>query len=182
MVEQPAIWELAIFMNGLMLATNLLPITFTAGFRSDGRMLLTIPFAKDELFADALVLDLLLDAQNAIEKHDFPEARRCVEAALTQHPNSVGARMTSATIDMETGNLARAREQLVELSALKSPEATTLSLANNLAWADFLTDDPAHHAEADDLSAGVIKKFGSAGFALGTRGAVLVWIGKTDEG
>lgn len=181
-VTQPAILELAVFINALMLATNLLPLTFSAGFRSDGRLLLSIPFLAQSELEEVLSADLVLDAQNALERHDLVEARRCMTVALAQNPQAVSLRATCATIEMEAGNYARAREQLLALRAEEPPNLQVrLVLANNLAWLDFLAGDLEHLAEADKLSDEVAEKFGSAAFALGTRGAVLLWMGRVQE-
>jgi tetratricopeptide (TPR) repeat protein len=181
--HEPAAWQLAVLANVMMLGINLLPLSFSAGFRSDGALLLSIPWMRERQLKDLLITHLVLDAMEALERHDLATAARAVEEALGRNPGSLVARTMSATIDMEQGRPAEARAALVAL--LAQHDALTkherLQINNNLAWANFLIGDEALVEEADRLSEEVVREFGSAAFALGTRGAVLLWRGRAAE-
>jgi hypothetical protein len=52
---------------------------------------------------------------------------------------------------------------------------------NNLAWTNFMIGDAALLAEADELSSAVLAQRRNTPFAMGTRGAILGWLGRHDE-
>lgn len=181
-LREPALWSFAIFTNAAMLVTNLFPARLAGGFRTDGLSLLRLPFTKQEELVELLTLDLLHDMQAALDRGDFDSARRLVGQILEQQPRAFGARVARASIELQAGDFVRAREQLAELRAEPPPnEAARFVVANNLAWAHFLSEDEAFREEADALSAESLGHFKSAGFALGTRGAVLTWLGRAEE-
>lgn len=179
----PAVYGLAIVANAMMLIGNLWPITFSAGFRSDGRLMLSLPWMHPATLKEFLTGHFVVDAMSALERHEIDAAMRFTDEALAQYPDSFGARNMKATLNLELGRHAEAREQLVALmrEGDSLDPQQQLILSNNLAWADFMLDDPAHLDEADVLSAKVLKKFDSASFALATRGAILNWRGKSEE-
>ena len=181
-VTRPAIVEIALFWNAIALLTSAIPVTLSSGFRTDGRLLLAIPWMKEAHLAEMLTVDLLLDVQAAIERHDLAVARRCLDEILAQNPSAFAARSAQAAIELEAGDFVRARELLTALRAEPPPdEPSRLVLVNNLAWAHFLSEEPAHLEEAETLSREVWTAMSSAPFALGTRGAVLTWLGRLDE-
>jgi hypothetical protein len=75
-----------------------------------------------------------------------------------------------------------ARTLLTELIADEPPQPRMKLLAqSNLAWTDFMLGEPERLAEADQLSAIVHRQLKRVVFAMGTRGAVLGWLGRHDE-
>ncbi len=181
--EGSAVYLLAMIANLVMLVSNLWPITFSAGFRSDGRLMLSMPWIRSSTLQEILTGHFIVDAMTALERHELVDAMRFADEALAQYPDSFGARNMKATLKMEMGRHAEARDEFVALlgeSNSLDPQQH-LILSNNLAWADFVLDDPTHLEEADAHSGKVFRKFGSASFALATRGAILNWSGKSQE-
>jgi tetratricopeptide (TPR) repeat protein len=178
----PAIVEMLACQSIWLLVFNLLPLPpLRPGFRTDGTQLLQIPIADArEIFEELRVLPAVLEAEELRELDQLDAADSVIRRALETSPDSRVLRVCLALILMSREQLHEARSMMLEL--LKDDESLqALVLRNNVAWIDFLIHDDELRGEADQNSALVLTRFKDVGFALGTRGAVLGWLGRHDE-
>lgn len=177
----PAVAQLLAFESFWMLILNLLPVRLITP-NSDGRQLLHIPFAGDRELAIFRTIPLHLEALECMEEDDFAGAQRALDAADAIQPGSWLVRHDVAVLHINSGRLTEARALLTELIAQEVPQPQAKLLAqNNLAWTDFMLGESELLAEADELSAMVHRQWKRAAFAMGTRGAVLGWLGRHSE-
>jgi hypothetical protein len=174
--------ELLAFANLWMLALNLLPFPFirAAGlFYNDGALLLALPFRSDRMLREVLVAAAVLEAEDKREHGDFDGAEKQLEEALGRVPGSWSIRSSLAVVFLSRRKYADARVIFEELMREEPPSRSMrLVIENNLAWTYFLMRSEELKSEADRLAAGVHKKLRRAGWAMGTRGAVLLWKGE----
>lgn len=186
MVTRPAVAPLIGFASFWLLVWNLLPNRRRAPSPpSDGLLLLRIPRMTDRELAGLLAAPPV-DAQIA-EAADPDAELRAIEAQLERAPIE---RTASAWESRGmVGYLHIHREQLDEaravfLELLEQPPPTpehAWLVRNNLAWTDFRLRRPELQAEADQHSAAVLEHLPGVPFAMGTRGAVLRWMGQHRE-
>lgn len=178
----PAILELIAFHTIWSLVLNVLPLQVFVGhgFRNDGTQLLRIPRVHDEEIRELVVVSAVLEAEELRESDQFDAAHEVISRALQTAPNSRALRNTLAILLMHREQLHEARALLLDLVQDKD-SLETLALRNNLAWVDFLIHSDDLRSEADESSSLAQQRFKYAAFALGTRGAVLGWLGRHDE-
>jgi tetratricopeptide (TPR) repeat protein len=173
------------FYNALIFIGNLVPITLLrrrALQQNDGAQLLTLPFQSAEYVALLLETTSQVQVMDALDADDLPGARRIAEAELARRPGSWGLRSALGTVLLAEARHAEARALYLELVAAEPPRPPLRLVArNNLAWADFMLADESLREEADRDSAAVHAALPRVPFALGTRGAVLGWLGRHDE-
>ena len=181
-----AVWEGVAFVNGWLLAFNLVPLPALRWLplgKNDGARLLTVPFAPRRELDTMAVSAAVFEAEDLRCSGDLPGAVRVLEAALARAPGSWVVRNSLAIVRLQQGELATARELFLELLAEEPPMPELRWLIrNNLAWADFRLRRDELRGEADAHSAAAHARFPQAPFVLGTRGAVLVWLGRAAEG
>ena len=111
-------------------------------------------------------------------------AEACVRG-LAAAPESWDLRFLAATVEMQRGHPAEARPRLQALLATPNLDRTRRLLAcNNLACGDLelAADDPGLLTEADQLSTEAVTWAPWGTCYRATRGAVLVDLGRTEEG
>jgi len=87
-----------------------------------------------------------------------------------------------AGVPLDARAFADARTAFLSvLEQVEEPQARAM-LQNNVAFTDFMMDAGEWRDEADALSAAAIAAFPKASSVLGTRGSVLVWLGRAKEG
>jgi len=92
-------------------------------------------------------------------------------------------RVLLGTVLLDRRRYARAAEHLrVALATLVGPSALLGRAANSLAWADLMQGDAALLPEADRWSAKAIELLPDEPAVQGTRGTVLLGLGRLDEG
>jgi Flp pilus assembly protein TadD/Zn-dependent protease len=180
-----AIREVLAFVNGWLLAFNLVPLPALKWLplgRNDGARLLSVPFAPQRELDAMAVSTAIVEAEDLRCSGDLPGAQRVLDAALSRAPGSWVVRNSLAIVQLQRGELVAARERFQELLAEEPPSPNLRWLIrNNLAWADFRLRREELRGEADTHSAAAYERFPRAPFVLGTRGAVLVWLGRVDE-
>jgi Flp pilus assembly protein TadD len=180
-LTRPAILEMVGFQAIWFLVINLLPLqVLHMGFRSDGTQLLHIPTADAGQIEELRVLPAVHEAEELAERDQFDAAYHVIRRAMETAPDSRVLRHSLALMLMRCEQLHEARTLMLEL--LKDAGSfEALGIRNNVAWIDFLIHADDLREEADENSALVLTRFKDAGFALGTRGAVLGWLGRHDE-
>jgi Flp pilus assembly protein TadD/Zn-dependent protease len=180
-----AVREVLAFVNGWLLAFNLVPLPALKWLplgKNDGARLLTVPFVPQRELDAMAVSSAVVEAEDLRCSGDLPGAQRVLEAALSRSPGAWVVRNSLAIVQLQRGELAAARELFLELLA-EEPPAPELRwlIRNNLAWADFRLRRDELRGEADTHSAAAHARFPRTPFVLGTRGAVLVWLGRVAE-
>ncbi|MDC0713144.1 M50 family metallopeptidase [Stigmatella sp. ncwal1] len=180
-----AVWEVVAFVNGWLLAFNLVPLPALKWLplgKNDGARLLTVPFAPQRELDAMAVTTAVLEAEDLRGSGDLPGAWRVLEAALSRAPGSWVVRNSLAIVQLQRGELVAARELFLELFA-EEPPAPELRwlIRSNLAWADFRIRSDELRGEADTHSAAAHARLPRTPSVLGTRGAVLVWLGRAAE-
>lgn len=173
---------LAFGANVLLLLGSLLPIKMSSALgvsETDGRQLLTIPFLPDSFFDELTTLPEVARCEEARERRDYDAALRICERGLELTPKSVALMNSKAVVLIELSLFAEARELLYQLVNRSDVPRRFVPLSNNnLAWTDAMLGEPRWMSEADELSRAVLRETPRAAWANGTRGAVLVRLGK----
>jgi hypothetical protein len=174
--------------NLMYLVLNVLPIRNRSSSgqyqTTDGWKLLHMVFAKPETPETAERVYYILEYRDALLRNDSDASLRWAEEALRKFPGDPTFR------DMLGNSLGRkkryrdARE--IFLSLLSSDEAKKplfkYIISNNLAYADLCAQDPDLLAEAEKYSGDAYRQIRWLPEIVGTRGAVLVELGKLEEG
>jgi hypothetical protein len=177
--------EMAGAANAWMLFWNLLPLPVLRhrGFeRNDGYQLLTVPFLPQRHLDVMELMPRLLDADDLCEKDDYEGAATLIEGLRARFPASWPVLNALAIVQLHRGQLAEARSSFLALLETEAPLPEMPWMArNNLAWVNYRLRDDALRTEADVHSAAVHGRYKHAAWALGTRGAVLGWLGRRQE-
>jgi tetratricopeptide (TPR) repeat protein len=139
---------------------------------------------KSNEFKQADAMRFVREARIRSEKYrDIEGAAEWCKKGLAQYPDDIDLRNLSAIFSVERGNYTVARQIFKRLLRRKStPERWHTSLMNNIAYTDALMGDPALLPEADRYSEEAYRGFPDEDFIVGTRGMVLVEMGKYEEG
>ncbi|MBN2385625.1 MAG: site-2 protease family protein [Anaerolineales bacterium] len=186
----PRFWStlmlLSGFMNGFLFLANLWPRKFPVLFGangSDGWHLMRIFFWKPDELAQRQASYYALAAMEASEERRFEQARRWTAAGLLRYPDDEMLLNVSGVVDTRIGEYERARQAFVRLlpGSEHNPAFKNLIL-NNVAYVDVMLEDPALLPEADRYSAEAYQNVPWEPAIQGTRGLVLVTLGRPDEG
>jgi tetratricopeptide (TPR) repeat protein len=134
-------------------------------------------------YLDDPVADLVTAAYALFRADQIDEAASRAEAALAIEPDEFLARFVLGLAQLARGRFAEGRRLQAELLAIPGLDpAQRRLLLNNIAWADYLIGDPWLRDEADRYSTEAYSGDPDQPAYQGTRGAVLVWLGRIDEG
>lgn len=176
-----------VYANVMLAAVNLFPrkVALPTGMQgSDGWQLLRTPFMTQSELTHQYVGCLAGDAMQAYAANDLDAARMWVEEALALDAGSGVARNILGIILMARREYEAARETFVGLlgsEAGKEPGLHYL-LLNNIAYLNALLRDPALLPQADQFSAEALQHLPWVPAVTGTRGTVLVELGRLEEG
>ncbi|HKC13793.1 MAG TPA: site-2 protease family protein [Vicinamibacteria bacterium] len=177
--------ELVGFSNLWMLVLNLVPLPLfrSRGIqRNDGGQLFKVPFLSVPQLEVYRVVTVLLDVQESSERDDHEGARRKLEAALIRFPGSWTLLNAQAFLQIKLELLIEARASLLNLLQAEPPYPEMRWAArNNLAWVDYRLREDEFRDEADAHSEAVFRLYKNVPWAMGTRGAVLSWLGRDKE-
>ena len=176
-----------VYANLFMAAVNLFPrkVSMMTGMQgSDGWHLLRAPFIQEAELNKQYVGCLVAEAMQAYAKNDLAAAQAWTEKALTLDGSSGVARNMLGIIQMNRREYRASREtfsQLLSTADAREPGFHNI-LLNNVAYLNALLRDPSLLAEADELSAEALRHLPWVPAVIGTRGTVLVEMGKLEEG
>jgi tetratricopeptide (TPR) repeat protein len=185
-LDQPIPLLLLISVNIVFSIAALIPHRSSrlGGQPSDGYRLITIPFLSEDRFAEYRAAYVQMEAKELVLGQRHSEALELYQQALNANPRSISLVLGLHYVHLKLRNYAEARELLVGLVGRKEIVKGRLrnSVLNNLAWTDALFNDPDLFDEADAYSREVFEKGPRNPYYTGTRGAVLVCMGKLEEG
>jgi hypothetical protein len=176
-----------VVVNILLLATNLFPrkVSVVTGMQgTDGWHLFRVPFLNESEITKHYIGYYAAEAMQAYAESDFDVAISWVDKALSLDVNSGIVRNILGIIQMARGEHYDSREtflRLLETEDARQPGFRYV-LLNNIAYLDALLHDPSLLPEADEFSAEALKHLQWIPAIMGTRGTVLVELGKLDEG
>jgi Flp pilus assembly protein TadD len=191
LVVRPAPVLALALANGMLALFNLIPHPprVRRGVRSlgsDGWNVLAAPFRREASLVPLVIAHAVWESSRLIASGGkLSEASALVEQALKRDPASPIARIAHADLLVAMGRWPEAvvwlRSLLTDAAVrTKAPDAVPL-LANNLAWAAFMQDDPSLLEEAEVRSKEALAAAPDLPSAHGTRGAVLLAQGALDE-
>jgi tetratricopeptide (TPR) repeat protein len=177
-------WEFVVSVNMLILVTSLEPISMllVSQSRSDGARLLQIPFSSQKYMDNEMHSALVVDVDALVAEKNFAAAEALLEPALRAENPPWIVRLSTAVMLSFRGDNAAALSMYGALCAER--DLTTFQramLQNNIAWATFCLRNEALRNEANANSAAAYKAAPRQAAILGTRGAVLGWMGQHRE-
>ena len=176
------------FANLFLLLTNLYPrkarmVTGMSG--TDGWHLIRVPFWSEAELTKHYIGYYSTEALQAYTANDFDTAITWVDQAMALDANSRVARNVLGVIRMARQEYHEARLIFLQLlDAEDDPELPGFRfiILNNIAYMDAIINDAEMLLEADNFSAEAFKNLPWIPAVVGTRGTVLVELGKLDEG
>ena len=176
-----------VFANVFMAAVNLFPrkVPAMTGMQgSDGWHLLRTPFLNESELTKQYIGCFAGEAMQAYTANDLNAAKAWVEKALVLDDKSGIARNILGIILMSRRDYQASRETFVELLSSEDGKEPGLHylLLNNIAYLNALIRDPALLPEADQFSSEALQHLPWVPAVTGTRGTVLVELGRLDEG
>jgi hypothetical protein len=181
---RPALAFLA--ANALILVLNLLPRMHTsaAGLGpNDGMQLLKVPFAPESGVTELLAARYCFEAQLCRERESLLEARAWAERGLEALPGAPLLHFDLGFTLVLLGDCEGARREfLVAAEAPDVAPAFRAGVLNNIAWVDVVTGPNDRLDEADLMSQEALRTLGFSPAHKGTRGAVLIAMGRAEEG
>ena len=185
-VEGPRPALALLVANTVLLVGNLIPLRAAspAGVvPNDGLALLKLPFTKASAVTEALVARYALEADACRERNSLQEARSWAERGLGEFPGAPVLHLSLGFTLVLSGDCEGARRQFLACAEAKDVAPALRALAlNNAAWVDAVTAPNDRLEEADRLSQDALETLGFIPALKGTRGAVLVALGRHDEG
>jgi tetratricopeptide (TPR) repeat protein len=174
------------YANLLVLIENLWPHNLNTPlgvFPSDGKQLFLSLFLSREAKELHHSANFALEASVCHQRGDYAEARTWVEKGLALYPDNEALLNWIGVVLLELCEYEKAREYFRRLLAreCKHPLLHPLML-NNIAYANALQGGEELLKEADKLSQQAMEAVGWIPAVKGTRGTVLVALGRFDAG
>ena len=170
--------------NGFILILSLLPFKTTTAsgqrHKTDGHLLLTVPFMSADDLAAQRIGSFALEAEARWQAGELDEARRAAEEGLQLAPESFVLHNVVGLVDLAAGDYPAALRAFETAAAHAEHPALAALMSSNRAWAAVLIGGE-QLEDADRLSAEAIDKLPWAGPVQSTRGLVLAATGRPDE-
>jgi hypothetical protein len=173
--------DAAAWMNGWVIAGTLIPIRGKNDFMTDGYRLLTIPFwTKAQMEAMHIFLEsrMIVDALAAGET---TQALAAAEDLRQRAPQLATTSFPLGFVLLKQGRYEEARAMWREGLAQSNEASYTAALQNNIAFASTLLGRIDDLPEAERFSAAALDALPISPFVKGTRGSVLVRLGRAGE-
>jgi predicted Zn-dependent protease len=146
-------------------------------------LLLTIPFSRQATLRQWHSSTFWYEVLEAIERKRLADAERWLAKGVAAYPDAHWVPWAEAAVLLGREEYRNAREIYVNLLGDSEAEIGSEGLLqNNVAWIDLMIGDPALLAEADQFSEQALAAAPSVASFKGTRGSVLVELGRIDEG
>ncbi len=175
------------WINLLLLLGNLYPHKVATGLGvagTDGWAMIHIFRVSPAELDKQLALYYVLEAVDAIDVGQKQTARQWIEKGLVLYPTDPFIINGAGFVYSHLSEYQQARSAFVSVLESDPPPNEGLKniALNNIAFADIMLEDSALLPEADAYSEQAYKNLPWETLIGGTRGAVLVALGKTDEG
>lgn len=174
-----------VFSNMLLVATNLFPRHFNLyGIRTpnDGLRLLKAPFLKEQNINELLLADRIFKAHELFERKEYLAAAAAYEKCNEEFSTLPILRLNQSVALLKLLNLEKAENMLLQLSRDAGVDEYNCLLYNNLAWINLLYYTEESIKKADDFSKIAFDLNSQFKAIIGTRGSVLIALGRFNEG
>jgi tetratricopeptide (TPR) repeat protein len=171
----------AVWVNWWVLAANLFPFRTKEGLASDGYGLLTTPFWSAAKQLEMHARTSVAKAGFALMNGDLDGARRAADELRRQAPDSPWSLVAIASVEHAHRRHEAARDLYRQALAATSEARAAAILKNNIAFMNVALGRDEDLPEADLLSSEAIAFFPDAAPVSGTRGAVLLRMGRLKE-
>jgi tetratricopeptide (TPR) repeat protein len=175
--------------NLIMLVVSLFPWKYKTPFGivpSDGLALLTTPLASAKNLQQKHAAYFALEGMECVRKKDYGGAEAWTQMGLQEYPGEMQNCCVLGIALLALERIGEARSLFLELVAHNEPPANEPEykaiFLNNVAWADLLTGDANLLEEGDQYSQHAMRLTPWVATIEGTRGSVLVTLGRLDEG
>jgi tetratricopeptide (TPR) repeat protein len=172
--------------NAILLAVNLWPRTLITEHGltgSDGSQMLGAFFLRAPELERLRMVYFIFEGNREREAGRFAEAAAWYQRGLDLFPQNPWLLSCAALSRMDLGDFQASRELYLKLRDAECPDpGFRFLILNNIAYANVVIGDPALLDEADELSREAMANLGWIPAIKGTRGAVLVELGRHDEG
>jgi len=150
---------------------------------SDGMQLLAIPFMNQAAREAAHAMWFYQEAIAAGQDGDLAAAQRWLERGRNTYPDNICGTLGRAWLDMQQGRYAESRQAWCDILDRPADARVLLPLVrNNIAWSNLMLGAPELLEEADRLSAAALEESPRDALIQGTRGAVLIELGRPEGG
>jgi tetratricopeptide (TPR) repeat protein len=171
----------------ILLLFNLLPrrARGSAGqIGSDGLQLLNLLFMKPEDEQLRAQSFYLIGAVEAFRRGEADEALRWAGQGLERYPDQPALRTVRGEALIQKKRFAEARAVFADLLSSEGGKSLLIQslMQSNIAYTDVLLRDPDLLPEADRFSMQALRRLPWEPAIAGTRGAVLLELGRLDEG
>ncbi len=178
--------EALVLANALILALNLWPrktILPVGEVETDGLQLWRLLQRDPQMAHQSLRLRYVLEAMFYYAKNQLPEAVPWINQGLELYPDDFNLLNLRGIAALHSSHFEEAREIFLKAAEIKdiTPLARYI-LRNNIAESDILMDKPELREEADRYSMEAMANLSWIPAIKGTRGAVLIALGKPAEG
>jgi uncharacterized membrane protein YgcG/tetratricopeptide (TPR) repeat protein len=176
------------FLNNLNLFVNLLPIkqlSMEGLAMSDGYHLLRLITERAEVIETYRQAYFVFQAEEHKQAERYAEAAALYQQGLAAHPDQLRLMLPLSGMQKQAGEFEAARQTLLAAQELSQKSEHTMlrpAVLNDLAYADALINRPELLAEADAHSQEALRLLSHEPAVIGTRGAVLLRMGKIEEG
>lgn len=187
LVRSVAILEVFFLANVFIFAINAFPykISMPQGtYSSDGYNFFQMPFAKTEEILEMETIHKKFEAWNYLRSGDNEKAIELYEKLLSAAPDDILLKHDLAIAKLKFGNYEAARELLITLvdaEQFDNPQSKMM-LYNNISWINAVIGQPDLLYEADEMSREAYNSNPKFINYIGTRGSVLVRLGKNAQG
>jgi len=174
-----------VISNLLLIATNLFPRHINVcGIRmpNDGLRLLKAPFLKEQDIHELLFADRIFKANELFAKKEYRAAATAYEKCIEECPSLPILRLNLSVALLKLFNLEKAETMLLQLSREAGIDKVSCLIYNNLAWINLLYYTDEAIEKADDFSKKAFELNSKVNAIIGTRGSVLIALGRFNEG
>ncbi|HEY5925487.1 MAG TPA: hypothetical protein VIV11_27570 [Kofleriaceae bacterium] len=170
--------ELTLWAALLVVFTSVLPVPGSIAWQ-----LKNIALHGEEARADFLAARFLYPSERARRARDYDRALEYIEAGLRELPNQLALENSLALLHLDRGDNEAARAAFIKLLERSDVQPILRGLLqNNIAWVDLMIGNPDSLAEADRYSEQALKAWPLMPVFKGTRGAVLIELGRVEDG
>lgn len=177
--------RLFVMANVFVVVVNLWPHQPKSGFDlpTDGKQLLQLISFRKDAIDQVQAQRFTFEAMLCRERSDLEGARSWCDKGLALYPEDLHLLNVGGIVYLDEQKYELARGMFLKLlSKEKQPPAMRFLLLNNLAYADALSEKPELLPEADNYSRDAYAGLPWMPSIVGTRGTVLVAMGKYDAG
>ncbi len=178
--------KVLVLSNCVLLTFSLWPHRFNSaqGKIANDALLLWQTWRQDTSKITATLPYLyLLESDECLRERKFGEAQKWLAEGLRAFPDNHWLKLSAATTLIFEEKLDQARDALRALvTEFEANNNLFPTLLNNIAYVDALLGRPELLSEADDYSQRALESSPTIIYFKGTRGIVLVELGRSDEG